>query len=184
MQIHLTKKLCKLLGVQPELVEKKHTECSTLGVWYANIFEVEYDPYLSHRENSLYLLLVNTESLVSFSMSIPEELTVEHFFMELPPIMIGIFDSYGFNSRQLAYIDQLSREIVFTKAIDGSMLGYLRAFAYDHADQIREESNLESLLNSSMLNWDINRISRPDLAKQNPIACAKRLVNQALRRAI
>ena len=184
MQIHLTKKLSNLLGIQPEPIEPEHAECSSMGVWYANIFEVEYDPYLTHRENNLCLLMVNTESLMSCSMSISEELSIEHFLMELPSFMNSFFESYGFDSLQLSYLERISREIIFAKATDRSMIGFMRAFAYDHASRIRDESSTELPLDSCVSSWDINRVSRAELAKQSPVDSAKIIVSQAMRRAI
>lgn len=184
MQIYLTKKLSDLLGVQPEPVEDVQSEGPSLDVWYANVFEVEYDPYLSHRGNSSSLLMVHADSLMSFSMSIPEELSVEHFRSELPDYMIGVFVSYGFNSRQLAYVERMARELTFSKASNSSMLGYLRALAFDHADRIRDESYGHKSQDTLASMFDINRVRRSGLVKQSPVDSVKSIVNQAMRRAI
>jgi len=184
MHIHLTKKLSKLLGVQLETVEEDHSDHPSLDVWYANVFEVEYDPYLTHRENSSSLLMVNTESLMSFSMFIPEELSVEQFRSELPEHMISVFKGYGFNSRQLDYIERMARELNFFKASNRSMLGYLRSFAFDHADRIRDESYVENSPKVLVSKFDVNRIRRSGMVKQSPIDSAKCIVNTAMRRAI
>jgi hypothetical protein len=64
------------------------------------------------------------------------------------------------------------------------MLGFLRSFAYDHADRMRNDAYVEADPNSGMPCWDINRISRSGLVEQNPVESAKTIVNRVMRRAI
>jgi len=136
LEVHCTKKLRNLLGLNIDSYPVVESEVTTLGSWYANIFNVEYDPYLYDKANESYLLMINTDSLLSFCIHIPEELSIAIFIAELPEYIKSCFIENNFTQRQMDYLLPGFREVGISKAVDRSMLGYLRSFAYDYEDQI------------------------------------------------
>lgn len=182
MQIHCTKRLSNLLGLTPETNSAQCFESYPLGIWYANIFDVNFDPYLSHRENSQYLLMLNTESLLSLSISIPDELSCDQFVTEIPTHMNEFFTTCGFTKNEIAYLKNTQKEYYFTKATNKSMLGFLRSLADDHAKAIRDHARIDSLLDRTATIVAINKQKRDRLVAGNAISSAKQIINTTLRR--
>jgi len=84
LEVNCTAKLRKLLRVDISLYSMVEAEATTLGVLYANISDVEYDPYSFGKAKESFLLMINRDSLLSFYVHIPEELPLEISNSELP----------------------------------------------------------------------------------------------------
>ena len=178
MQIHCTKRLSTLLGIRPESNSGHGLETYPLGIWYANIFDVKYDP---NRDSDAYLLMLNTDSLLSLSISIPDELTTDQFVMELPAQMDQFFKTCGFSSSEITYLELTQKEVYFTKASNRSMLGYLRSLARIHSKQIRDKYRLDPARYRIIDTLDINQQRREGLIASNPINSAKQIIKTTLR---
>jgi len=50
LEVRCTKKLCNLLELSIDQHSISREETTVLGVWYGNIFNVEYDPYLYDKD--------------------------------------------------------------------------------------------------------------------------------------
>ncbi len=178
MQIHCTKRLSDLLGIAPETNSGHCLETYPLGIWYANIFDVKYD---RDREADSYLLMLNTDSLLSMSLSIPEELSTDEFIAELPIQLDQFFKDCDFTSSELTYLKNTQQEVHFTKAGNRSMLGYLRSFAKTHSKKIRQQYRSDTVLRDNQAIVDINRLRRDGLIAANPINTAKQIIKTTLR---
>lgn len=178
MQIHCTKRLSKLLGISPETNSRQCQETYPLGIWYANIFDVKY---ALDRAADSYLLMLNTDSLLSLSLSIPEELSTDEFIAELPTQLDAFFKACDFTSNELAYLKNTQQEVHFAKASNKSMLGYLRSFANSHSKKIREQYRSDTTFRDNQAMVDINRLRRDGLIAANPISSAKQIIKTTLR---
>jgi len=188
LELHCTKKLRELLGVDLSGYEAVEAEASTLGVWYANIFKVEYDPYLYSLKDESYLLMVNQDSLLSFYIHIPEELSLGVFVSELPGWVEACLIENGFTPRQMKLLLPEFQQVTISKAADRSMIGYLRSFAFDYETQILRNaeydfSELKKTRIGRILSMGPNDMPRNGLLKPTPKRTARFLASSAVRRA-
>lgn len=181
LQINCTKKLIQMLGVPQGGTSSNSEESQNLGVWYANIFTVEFDPYLSNEYTHQYLLLVNDQSLLSFYVRIPDEFSGEQFLEELPQCFEKCFQDNKFTTKQIRYLQQSYREIHLAVAKNRSMLGYLRSYAMDYASEIRGIYH-DRFAGDENWSLNLNELSRPNLIKSTPATTAEYIVSQAMQR--
>ena len=188
LEIHCTKKLRELLGVDSSGHQIVEEEPSTLGCWYANIFKVEYDPYLYRQADESYLLMINRESLLSFYVHIPEELSLDVFVSEIPEWVESCLVENGFTHRQMKVLMPEFQQVAISKATDRSMIGYLRSFAFDYESLILRKTEYETeefkrtRIDRFLLKGP-NEMSRKGLLKPTAKRTARFMASSAVRRA-
>ena len=188
LEVLCTKKLCELLGVESSGHQIVEQEPSTLGRWYANIFKVEYDPYLFSQADESYLLMINRDSLLSFYVHIPEELSLDVFVSELPEWIEACLVENGFTHRQMKVLLPEFQQVAISKAADRSMIGYLRSFAFDYESLILRKAQYEAKKYKStridrFLLRGPNEMSRKGLLKPTAKRTARFIASSAVRRA-
>ncbi len=181
LTINCTKKLVSLLDISNTLDRQIESKERSIWIWYGNTFQVEYDPYLWNKETETYLLLVNSQSLLSFSVRIPDELTYDLFLEELPQYFKQCLLDARFTKKQTDFFMQSFKQVSFSKNKCQSMTGYLRSLAFDYQDIIRSNSPYENgdsfRCNRGNAN-QVNNITRKELLKGTPAKTAKYLIQQ------